>query len=104
MSMVKRKSLKSWMKSIMFRNIHGMLSCGEFEDFIQVYIDGELDAATRATFERHIRLCRECREYLAAYQRAVEVGSSVLQDRKESVPADVPEDLIRAILYARGDS
>jgi hypothetical protein len=49
----------------------------------------------------HIRLCRECREYLAAYQRTIEVGREVFKSADEALPDDVPEDLIKAILEAR---
>jgi len=48
-----------------------------------------------------LRLCRECREYLAAYERALEIARSVPASSGEAVPQDVPEDLIKAILDAR---
>ena len=93
--------MKSWLKGMMFRHIHGMMSCREFEDFVQAYIDGELPERQRTVMERHMRLCRECREYLAAYKKAMEIGHSVLAGHGVSLPADVPEDLISAILEAR---
>ena len=101
MKAVKTKSVRSWLKSVMFKRIHGMISCVEFESFIQAYTDGELDSKTKRVFELHIRFCRECREYLAAYQRTIEVGSSLLQDTPSKIPRDVPEELIRAVLLAR---
>ena len=47
-----------------------------------------------------MRLCRECREYLAAYRRRIEVGREA-RSADEALPDDVPEDLIKAILEAR---
>ncbi len=48
-----------------------------------------------------MRLCRECREYLAAYQRTIEIGREAFKSADETLPEDVPEDLIKAILEAR---
>ncbi len=41
---------------------------------------------------------RVCREYLAAYQRTMEVCRAVFHSSNEPSPDDVPEDLIKAIL------
>ena len=101
MSKVSPRRLKSWLKSMMFRHIHGMISCREFEDFVQAYTDGELPERQKSVFERHLRLCRECREYLAAYQRTVDIARSLQATPSDPVPAEVPEDLIKAILDAR---
>ena len=94
-------SIRSWLKSIMLRYIPGMITCKEFDDFVQAYIDDELPARQRSVFEQHIRFCRECRNYLAAYKRTIEISRSVLTTPKDPIPGDVPEDLINAILEAR---
>jgi anti-sigma factor RsiW len=101
MSKVSRWSLMSWLKSMMFKHMHGMISCREFEDFVQTYVDGGLPERQKIVFERHLRFCRECREYLAAYQRTVEIAQSLQATPYGPVPADVPENLIKAILQAR---
>jgi len=90
-----------WLKGFMLRRIHGMITCKEFEDFVLDYLDDELPALQRSRFERHIRFCRECKQYLQAYQRTVEVSRAVFPSPDEVVPHDVPEDLIKAILEAR---
>ncbi len=46
-------------------------------------------------------MCRECREYLAAYQRVLEVAKIELSEPEERLGNAVPEDLIEAILEAR---
>ena len=89
------------LKGAMLKHMHGMITCREFEDFVQRYLDGELTARQARVFEWHMRFCRECREYLAAYQQAVEIGKTVLSAPDEPVPTDVPEDLVSAILSAR---
>ena len=90
-----------WMKAQMMKRMHGMITCREFEDFILRYLDGELSAQQKKVFERHMKLCRECRDYLEAYRRTVEIGQAVFAEPDESVPDDVPEDLVKAILAAR---
>ena len=90
-----------WLKGLFLKHMHRMITCKEFEAFVLDYLDRELPAAQRSVFELHMRLCRECREYLAAYRRTQEVGYAILNSDDEPVPDDVPEDLIKAILDAR---
>lgn len=87
-------------KGIMFKKMHGMITCVEFESFILDYLEGELPEGQRKIFEFHMRICRECREYLAAYQRSIELGQKVFT-ADDDLPADVPEDLVKAILDAK---
>lgn len=101
MSRIMGTRLGRWLKAKMFTHIHNMISCREFEDFVREYVDDELSAAQRSVFELHLRMCRECRQYLAAYQRTMEIGVAVLGRADEPVPDEVPEDLIKAILEAR---
>jgi anti-sigma factor RsiW len=101
MSNQKKNSLRRWLKGFMLKHMHKMITCKEFENFIQAYIDNELSSSQRSVFELHIRLCRECRDYLAAYQRSIELGRAVLGAPNQRVPAEVPEDLIAAILKAK---
>jgi anti-sigma factor RsiW len=96
-----KTGMMRWAKGEMLKRMHRMITCREFEDFVLQYLDDELPARQRAMFEFHLRICRECREYLAAYQRTVEIGRAAFKDANEAVPEDVPEDLIKAILEAR---
>ena len=89
------------LKGFMLKRMYSMITCREFEDFIMNYLDGSLPGAQMRKFEWHLRICRECREYLAAYKRTIEIGKAVLGPAGDSVPKDVPEDLIRAVLDSR---
>ncbi len=89
------------LKSIMLNNVHGMITCKEFEDFVQSYLDDDLADIKRTLFERHLRVCSECRDYLSAYQRSLEMSQAVFGSDDDSVSDNVPEDLIKAILKAR---
>lgn len=88
------------MKGIMMRRMHGMITCREFEEFVLRYLDDELPPQQRKIFEWHMRFCRECREYLAAYRRSIEIGQAVLGGTDDPVPEDVPEDLVTAVIDA----
>ncbi len=101
MKYLHRSGVRGWIKGVLFRGMPGMINCVEFEEFVLSYLDGELPARQLKVFERHMRLCRECREYLAAYRLSSELSCAVLGTPQESVPEDVPEDLIKAILDAR---
>ena len=91
-----------WIEGMMMRRMPLMLTCEQFENFILAYLEDELPGRQRRVFEFHLKICRECRDYLAAYRRTVALGKAALaDDRSAPVPADVPEDLIKAILDAR---
>ena len=92
------------MKGAMMKRVHGMITCREFEEFVIRYLDGELSKSQARMFEWHMRMCRECREYLAAYRRSMEITRTVLGADDDPVPDDVPEDLVTAILDARRQS
>jgi anti-sigma factor RsiW len=96
-----KNNILRWLKGFMLKHMHGMITCKEFENFILDYLDDELPSLQRTRFERHIRLCRECKQYLQAYRRTIEVSSAVLSAPETQDPDDVPEDLIKAILKAR---
>ena len=96
-----KPGFRRWLKGLMLRHMHRMITCREFEEFVARYLDDELTAREKSIFEWHLAICRECRDYLAAYRRSIELGRGVLGAADEAVPEDVPEDLIKAVLDAR---
>ena len=91
------RKAKGWM----MRNVHSMITCAEFEAFVLDYLEDDLPPAKRRIFELHLKMCRECRDYLEAYRRSIAMGRAVFHDPDATAPEDVPEDLIKAILDAR---
>ena len=77
-----------------------MLSCRELIDFLAAYLDGELAPEARADFDRHLSLCPSCVDYLASYRETVRLGKRACEPDAE-LPADVPPELVDAILAAR---
>ena len=80
-----------------------MLTCQEVEGFLSDYYEGRLTKFERKKFEFHIMMCRECREFMTAYRNSIALGKSLFEVPDAPVSADVPEDLVQAILAARTD-
>jgi anti-sigma factor RsiW len=76
------------------------MKCCEFVEFIIDYLEGELPAEQAAAFKEHLELCPPCIEYVATYQRTIEVGRICCQHEDET-PPQMPEALVTAILKAR---
>jgi len=98
---VRSGGLRRMLKSLMLKHGPHMITCQEFEDFILDYLDDNLPPGQRRIFELHMKICRECRDYLAAYQRSIELGKAVFEHPDSPISEDVPEDLVQAILDAR---
>jgi anti-sigma factor RsiW len=77
------------------------MTCREFVEFLWRYTANELSPEERATFDAHIAACRHCEKYLRSYRETIRVEKKALLESDDSVPAEVPEDLIEAILASR---
>ena len=95
------KIIRSFGKRAMFY-MPLMITCRQFEDFVIDYLDDKLPARQKMVFELHLKVCRECRDYLDAYKRATEVAVRVSKssEQDEELPK-VPDDFINAVLMAR---
>ena len=94
------KKLMHRMHGLMFK-LPLMITCEEFEEFILAYLEDELPPGKKRVFEMHLKICRECREYLRAYRASMELAKLALIEEEVSPPTEVPEDLIKAVLAAR---
>lgn len=75
------------------------MTCREFTEFLDAWLDGALPADQRTAFEHHLSICRDCVVYLDTYRRTVDACRNLRAT--DPVPAEVPEDLVAAILRAR---
>jgi anti-sigma factor RsiW len=64
------------------------------------YLDGQLPEPDHRRFEDHLKECPDCVAYLATYQETIRLGKEACTARDNTLPADVPEDLVRAVLAA----
>lgn len=80
-----------------------MMTCRDLVDFLMAYLDGDLPEDQRARFETHLSVCPACVVYMNTYIETVRLGKAACATLEGPVPDDVPEELVRAILAARGD-
>ena len=73
----------------------------EFVEFLWRYTSDELSPEERATFDVHLAKCPHCVKYLHSYQETTRIGKAALAPSEKVVPAEVPEDLVQAILASR---
>lgn len=91
------------LKGLMFR-LPMMITCEAFEDFILAYLEDDLPPRQKFVFELHLKVCRECRDYLKAYRASMDVARTAYAETAEALPETVPDDLVRAVLDARKSS
>jgi len=77
------------------------VNCRELIDFLGDYLQRELPPEQQAEFERHLAACTACANYLRTYQATVRLGKAALSPTEDEAPAEVPEELLRAVLAAR---
>jgi anti-sigma factor RsiW len=61
------------------------------------------DAAS-AEFDRHLAKCPWCVRYLDSYRKTIQLTQALAASDSSSPPPDAPEELVLAILSARGHS
>jgi anti-sigma factor RsiW len=76
------------------------MNCRELTEFLMAYLDDDLPAETRGSFEFHLHGCQSCVDYMESYRATVKLGR-VACSEDAAVPDDVPEALVQAILAAR---
>jgi anti-sigma factor RsiW len=78
------------------------MTCREFADFLSDYLSDELPPDRREQFERHLRACPDCLNYLATFRRTIQLSRDAVRgdtDLTEKMPAQ----LVEAILCSRRD-
>lgn len=79
-----------------------VVTCREFVEFLADYLSGELKRETRAAFDFHLSHCPSCVIYMNTYRLTQQLARAAVETPDAPVPQEVPEDLVRAILAARG--
>jgi anti-sigma factor RsiW len=83
-----------------FMRVCRELSCREFIEFLNDYIDQQLDLERRAVFDRHLAICPDCTAYLDSYRKTMQLSVTALSGGVLPVEP-LPEKLVHAILAAR---
>ena len=69
------------------------MTCQEFVELVTDYLEGVLDAETRARFEEHLGLCRGCEIYLQQMQETADRLGSI---PTESLSPEAEQSLLAA--------
>ena len=77
------------------------LTCREMIDFLMDYVNGELDAATRHEFDRHLKVCPPCVDFLQNYRQTVDLVRASGREPDAPDREKLPEELVQAILRAQ---
>ncbi len=80
------------------------MTCKTLIEFLIDYTSDTLPPEQRAEFDRHLAVCPPCVAYLQNYRATIELGRVAYADPKQPLDADVPDELVRAILAARPKS
>ncbi len=77
------------------------MTCKELIDFLMDYVEGDLPETEGRHFEEHLRACPCCEDYLISCRETIRLGKMICRPEKSTLPPDLPEDLVAAILEAR---
>jgi len=77
------------------------ITCREFIEFLGQYLSGDLSPEEQEKFAFHLTHCAPCVRYLHSYKETILIGKTVLAATDDSLPTEVPEELIQAILSSR---
>jgi anti-sigma factor RsiW len=81
------------------------MNCREFAEFLHEYLFGNLPAVQQSEFDKHLAECPWCVAYLDSYQKTIQLEQNALcVPEGAPPPADMPEELVQAILRARSCS
>ncbi len=78
-----------------------MITCRYVNDFLMDYVHGELPERERLEFEKHMAVCPPCLAYLESYKQTIRLGKAACTAPDAPVPAEIPDELVKAILAAR---
>ncbi len=77
------------------------MTCKEFDDFMIDYLGGGLPLWQKYMCWLHIKMCRECANFIRQYRRVIALGQSAFDSPESTVPESVPEELVKAALAHR---
>lgn len=78
-----------------------MITCRELIDFLDDYVADEMDAPRRRTADEHLAVCPDCIRYVDSYRQTIAAGRAAFGDPAAPAPANVPPELVKAVLASR---
>jgi len=85
---------------MMFRKAYlrliGDYPCARFVEAVTEYLEGAMPAPERTRFERHLRRCAGCREYLDQLRQTIATAGRITIDDVNALPAQARDELMQA--------
>ncbi|MCZ6600987.1 MAG: zf-HC2 domain-containing protein [Acidobacteria bacterium] len=78
------------------------MNCREYVEFLMAYVNDELPPDQADAFRQHISDCPPCINYLETYHDTLELEKRAYEEQ-EALFEEAPENLVKAILAARGE-
>jgi anti-sigma factor RsiW len=75
------------------------MTCEEFVDSLQAFLDDELTSPERIRAQEHLTGCDKCSAYLHGYEWTIELAKKT--GSNSALSAVLPEDLVHKIMAAR---
>ena len=75
-----------------------MITCREFNNFTFDYTEEKLTEKQVRLFDRHMKVCPMCRNFLKTYVATFKAGKAFFPYDDREVPGTVPADLQAAII------
>jgi len=97
-------TMMSRTKALMMRYMPTMVTCREANEFIDDYLSGELPVKQRRVFERHMKMCKPCRDYLDRYKHSIDLCRDNFYDKDGENGQPLPEEIIKGIIDAKRES
>jgi hypothetical protein len=66
-------------------------TCKQMTDLILGYVNDTLSSTVKRDFERHLRICPDCVNFLNTYKKTAEASASL---RPETMPAKVRDNIL----------
>ncbi|MBI2083312.1 MAG: zf-HC2 domain-containing protein [Deltaproteobacteria bacterium] len=91
-------SVKHKMIRAMF-GLMGLPTCEEVEQFAYDFLEGVLDSSTMKAVERHLKACKNCQRFIAAYRKTASLGKTF---QKPTLDPEFKENLFEFLAQKAG--
>jgi anti-sigma factor RsiW len=86
-----------------YLRITGDYPCALLVETVTEYLEGTMPEAERSRFEKHLRGCPSCDDYVAQLRRTIELSGRVTLDDVDALPEQARSDLMEAFRAFRAE-
>ncbi len=93
-------SVKHKMIGMMF-GLMGLPTCEGVEQFAYDFLEGALDFKMMKAVERHLKACKNCQRFIAAYRKTAALGKTF---QKQTLDPEFKENLFEFLVNSTSSS